>query len=477
MPPPSPDNVTDRVRTLPFFRHLPLGDLERLLSEAELRAHPSGSTLLEVGAPVSHVHVLVSGRVSLRAALRSGEELTLAILEPGEWVGDCAALDRGPSLWRCQAEEPVLALRLSAFRLREWLDRLPEMGDWIRSQARRARQRDQALLAALGGKVEAHGATGPAPGDEAVARFVGSSGAARETRRAMRRAAGTPLPVLLVGETGTGKELVARSIHEASGLRGAFVPVNCGALQETLLESELFGHQRGAFTGASRDKAGLVDAARGGTLFLDEIEEMSGRLQAVLLRFLEDGEYRAVGATKTGRSDARIIAACQHPPERMEAPRRLREDLRYRLDVIRIPLPPLRSRAEDVPLLCQELMERVAARLGVPRRSVEREALERLTAAAWPGNVRELRNEVERWFALPAGNGTIGPEQLSVRIPAGVSENTQSMSRYGAAVRAFKTQLVREALQAAGGNKSRAAADLGLHRSNFSRLARELGVD
>ena len=282
--------------------------------------------------------------------------------------------------------------------------------------------------------------------------------------------------MLLVGETGTGKELVARTIHAAGRRRnGPFVPVNCGALQETLLESELFGHERGAFTGAIKNKTGLVEAARGGTLFLDEIEEMSPRLQVALLRFLEDGEFRPWARPRPRAATHGSLQRATPGREGVRGKRRLRDDLRYRLDVVRIGLPALRERPEDLRVLVQDLIQRVSQRLHEPPVEVTPEALVRLETSPWPGNVRELRNEVERWFAHPGGGSQIGPKELSVI--AASRPGAPNQSRYGAAVRTFKAQLVRSALEAAGGNKSRAAADLGLHRSNLSRLTRELEIE
>jgi len=304
--------------------------------------------------------------------------------------------------------------------------------------------------------------------------FVGSSAASRRLRAAARRAAESDVPVLVRGETGTGKELVARVVHnESQRGTGRFVPANCAIFTETLLESALFGHARGAFTGASCAKSGLVEAADGGTLFLDEIADMPTALQGALLRFLELGEFRRLGETEVRHSRARVIAATHHDLESAVRSGAFRRDLFYRLDVLSIVIPPLRERADDIPELVRFVATRVAERLhGEPLR-FDPAAVVRICAYDFPGNVRELENEIERLYALLGPGALVTPDALSPKMLHGTPPHG---GHYADAVRHFKSQLVAKALEEAGGNRARAAESLGVHRSNLVRMIRELGI-
>jgi transcriptional regulator with PAS, ATPase and Fis domain len=241
--------------------------------------------------------------------------------------------------------------------------------------------------------------------DSPLPELVGNSPAMREVYRLTRLVAPTRASVLLVGETGTGKELIARAIHRLSEQRadGPYVRVNCGALSESLLESELFGHVKGAFTGALDNKTGRFEAAHGGTIFLDEISSMSFKLQVKLLRVLQEGEFERVGESRTIRVNTRVIAATnQFLEDEIEAGR-FRDDLYYRLNVVSIHLPPLRERGEDIPLLARFFLERYSEENRRDTPELPDEVLKALLAHDWPGNVRELENCVERAVAL--GNG------------------------------------------------------------------------
>jgi DNA-binding NtrC family response regulator len=239
-------------------------------------------------------------------------------------------------------------------------------------------------------------ATDRAAATDPLAALVGSSQAMAQIRRSVRMAASSPLPVLIEGETGTGKELVARAIHAASARAGRpLVPVNCAAIPEALAESELFGHARGAFTGAYREKDGLFEAARGGTLFLDEIEDLPLALQAKLLRVLQDFEYRPVGTNTPRRADVRVVAASNQSPVRLVQEGRLRPDLYYRLRVLSIVVPPLRLRREDIPALASHFVQRFEQRLEHELGPLPAPFLARLCRAPWPGNARELENTME----------------------------------------------------------------------------------
>src|SRR6266536_1087221 len=255
--------------------------------------------------------------------------------------------------------------------------------------------------------------------------LVGTSGPMREVTRMIDAVAYSAATVLVQGESGTGKELVARALHAKSPRRGQpFVALNCGALTETLLESELFGHVKGAFTGAQRAQKGLFDAADGGTIFLDEIGDIPPATQVRLLRVLQEGEIKRVGSAESVRVDVRVIAATHRDLPKLVKSGKFREDLFYRLNVINIPLPPLRDRVEDVPLLAHHFLRRYAERLSKKVRSVAPEALELLSSYRWPGNVRELENAIERAVVLCRGD-VVGPADL----PPAVTGRTAPLVR------------------------------------------------
>jgi two-component system response regulator HupR/HoxA len=277
--------------------------------------------------------------------------------------------------------------------------------------------------------------------------------------------------VLLLGETGTGKELFANLIH-VNGPRRAkpFVAQSCGALPDTLLESELFGHARGAFTGATGERKGLFEEADGGTIFLDEVGETSPAMQLRLLRVLQEGEVRRVGGTGTRRVDVRVIAATNADLEADVAAGRFRRDLYYRLNVFPIHLPALRERAEDIPALAEHFLRQACrrARRAVP--AVGPDALPLLRGYPWPGNVRELENEIERAVALADDGRALGPAHLSKRIAAGEAV-TPSVQTLNEAVEALKRQMIEDALRECG-SKTRAAERLGLTRQSLQQMLR-----
>jgi len=302
--------------------------------------------------------------------------------------------------------------------------------------------------------------------------IVGGAGRMREVRELTRAAADSDAPVLIEGESGTGKELVARAIHyEGRRSRGPFVPVNCSALPTDLVESELFGHRRGAFTGALRDTEGLFLSAQGGTIFLDEITEMPLGAQAKILRVLEEKRVRPVGATQSVEVDVRIVAATNRAASDAVTKGALREDLFYRLSVILIPLPPLRERAPDIPALAMHFIQRFNETAAAKVEGFGPEALDALCAYHWPGNVRELRNVIEGLYAL----GRSGRIEL-VDLPRSIRESPKDPSVPPAAPSSLPTlqqaekQLVEAALRSTSGNKSDAARLLGISRSRLYHL-------
>ena len=287
-------------------------------------------------------------------------------------------------------------------------------------------------------------------------------------------AADSTAPVLIQGESGTGKELVARAIHTHSRrATKAFVPINCGAITETLLESELFGHVRGAFTGAVSDRRGVFEQAHGGTVFLDEIGEMAPAMQVKLLRVLQDGEIRPVGANRSTRIDARVVAATNVDLERAVAEQRFRRDLFYRLNVIVIRIPPLRERREDIPLLIEQFLANASMRTGRAV-TISPEAVRVLTAAQWPGNVRELENTIERLVVF--SRGRIDVEDLPDTLASGPSLEERLFADLPR-LDELERRYVLHVLEAVGGNRSRAAEALGIDRRTLYRMAERFGID
>jgi two-component system response regulator AtoC len=316
----------------------------------------------------------------------------------------------------------------------------------------------------------------------AVRDLVAESPAMRRVADLVGRVAAHPTTVLVTGESGTGKEVVARAIHRQSPRRDqAFVAVNCGAIPEHLLESELFGHCKGAFTGATADKAGLFEEAHQGTLLLDEIGEMPLALQVKLLRVLQESEVRRVGESSSRRIDVRVVAATARDLAAEAAAGRFREDLLYRLNVVRIHLPPLRERPEDIDALVAVLLERVRQRSGRVVQ-VTPEALLAIRSRTWPGNVRELENALERAAVLSA-NGVIDADAF-----AGVGGGSVGPARSGpfpgARLRPLKDAVadaeratIRQALEAAAGNRKTAAESLGISVRTLFYKMKEYGVD
>ncbi len=314
--------------------------------------------------------------------------------------------------------------------------------------------------------------------------MIGKSDAIRKVFRQLERLKDTEVTVLLQGESGTGKELVAHQIHVASPRKDKrFVSENCAAIAPSLLESELFGHVKGAFTGAAKDKKGLFETAHKGTLFLDEIGEMSLEMQAKLLRVLENGELRPVGGTAPVTVDVRIIAATNRDLEKRVAEGKFRQDLFYRLDVVRIDLPPLRQRKDDIPLLLEHFLKEGAAKSGLPVRRIAPGALRVLMDHPWPGNVRELKSVAERLMLLAASETVEAADAASVlgAAPAGPAASARAWSAsYKEARRQvlddFNRDYLTQALDRQGGNVSAAAREIGIERQYLHKIIKALGL-
>jgi DNA-binding NtrC family response regulator len=311
--------------------------------------------------------------------------------------------------------------------------------------------------------------------------ILGESAAIRRVIDTAKKAAVSNATILLLGESGTGKEVFANAIHRWSG-RGdkSFIIVNCVALSEHLLESELFGHEKGAFTGAHQAKKGKFELAHGGSVFLDEIGDMPAALQAKLLRVLQDHRFERVGGTQPIHADIRIIAATNRDLDSAVRDGRFREDLYYRLNVVSLTLPPLRERREDVPVLARHFVAAYAAETKKPVRGFTAEAMDQLVAQPWLGNVRELANVIERAVVLCGGH-EIGPEDLALTVPAAARLATPlPLSAPGrdfqTQVETFKQTIIKAALRETGGNQTKAAELLGLQRTYLVKLLRVLKI-
>ena len=308
-----------------------------------------------------------------------------------------------------------------------------------------------------------------------IAGIVGRSQRLQEVYNTLRKVADYKSTVLLLGESGTGKELAARALHEQSVRKaGPFVPINCGAIPETLLESELFGHVKGAFTDATRNKRGLVEEAEGGTLFLDEIGEMPVSLQVKLLRFLQEDEIRRVGDTKGMTVDVRVVAATARELTDMVQAGSFREDLYYRLNVLQVRIPPLRERKDDIPALVEHFLHKYGTRLRRPNMRISRDALRVLMDYHWPGNIRELENSIERAMVLSEGD-SIGVELLPEKLLN--TQDSGGMPMLGddlsikKATRAIERELIRRGLEKTHGNRTRAAELLEIsHRALLYKI-------
>ena len=320
-------------------------------------------------------------------------------------------------------------------------------------------------------KQEYHGLQATVRAGEQV---IGSSPAFSRVLDLCKRVAGSNATVLLLGETGTGKEVAARRIHSLSPRADRpFVATNCAALPETLLESELFGHEKGAFTGAIAEKIGRFEMADGGTLFLDEIGDISVPTQIKLLRVLQEREIVRVGGTETITIDARILAATNRDLKKAIAEGTFREDLFYRLNVFPIELPPLRARREDIPALIEHFVRRSARDLGVAEPSVSNDAMVALTSYHWPGNIRELQNVVERTVLL-TDSGEVTPEHLPREIVGDDAAALANPTESGLA--GYEKVLIVKALKETDWNQTRAAASLGISRDNLRYRVKKYGI-
>jgi DNA-binding NtrC family response regulator len=307
--------------------------------------------------------------------------------------------------------------------------------------------------------------------------LIGRSAGMRRVFDVIRQVAPTRTTILITGESGTGKELVARAIHQNSPRKNArFVAINCAALPATLLESELFGHEKGAFTGATQRRLGLIQAANGGTLFIDEVAELEPALQVKLLRVLETRQVMPLGSNREEPVDIRILAATHQDLEKRVQEGRFREDFLYRLKVVNIQLPPLRDRREDIPLLARAFLEQAVKDNGLSPRRFTPETLSRLSSYHWPGNVRELRNVVES-AAVLSSDETIGIDDLPPPVVERPSSGAGGLFHVGMTMDELERQAILATLKATGGNRTRAAEQLGISLRTLQRKLKEYQVE
>lgn len=377
----------------------------------------------------------------------------------------------------CDEETPVVLVaeaEMAPEHLDVWLERgvadylvRPLRASDVLPRLRRlasARREEEAAVARLKEKL-------------GLGRIVGQSPAFLAQVRKIPVVARCPSSVLIRGETGTGKELVARSIHHLSDRSDRpFIAVSCAAIPETLAENELWGHVKGAYTGATREQRGLVAEADGGTLVLDDVDSLSPAVQAKLLRFLQEKEYRSLGSPRVHEADVRVLASTNADLEQETASGRFRLDLYHRLNVVPIRLPPLRERVEDIPLLAQHFVRRHAEELGVPPPRLTAAVVDRLVAYDWPGNVRELEHVIERAVILSKG-GSLDPSTLMLPVDASDGAGLSFKEVKAQVVRRFERSYVERQLRAHDGNVTHAARASGKHRRAFYALVRKHGID
>jgi Nif-specific regulatory protein len=305
--------------------------------------------------------------------------------------------------------------------------------------------------------------------------MVGVSARMKAVFEFVRRVAATDATVLVEGESGTGKELVARAIHRNSKrAENPFVAINCAAIAENLLESELFGHEKGAFTGAAAQKKGRIEMAEGGTLFLDEVSELAPELQAKLLRVLQEREFERVGGTRAIPLDTRLIAATNKKLSEAIESGEFRKDLYYRLNVVTLTMPALRDRTEDIPQLAEHFLSKASRKCKTRMKSLSEEAKACLIKYDWPGNVRELENAIERAVVLGSGNVVLPEDLPETILEAGVLSD--GSAKYHRSMKETKRQMIAQALQHAHGSYVDAAKSLGIHPNSLLRLMRNLNV-
>ncbi len=414
--------------------------------------------LLDVNMPILDGHEVVR-RAKASQALKF---IPIVMLSANDSLDDVVqGLDLGADdyIKKPYTKEELLARLMAVMRMRRMYTELEKVSS-----------EKQALQAQLGERAQ-------------FANIIGKSEPMQAVFSLIEKVADTDAPVLITGESGTGKELVASAIHFLSGRKDkAFIAQNCSAFNENLLESELFGHARGAFTGAVKDKVGLFEVADQGTFFLDELGEMSAALQVKLLRVLQDGSFTPVGGTKQKKVDVRVVAATNRNLRTMIGEGTFREDLFYRISVVEIRLPPLRERKSDIPLLVEFFLTEHCKKNKRAKKELSAEALKVLMNAAWPGNIRQLQNEIERLVIMSGQDALIDAGLISPHIQegAGGASNVAAAMPAGNlkdVVEDVERKMIAAALERCKGNKSEVARELGISRSNLIAKVQEYGLE
>jgi two-component system response regulator HupR/HoxA len=347
--------------------------------------------------------------------------------------------------------------------LRELIGVVAEEVSTVYDEVHQREQRILDLNAELGSKYRYHN-------------IIGKSQPMQKIYHLLQKVSNSEATILIQGENGTGKELVAKAIHYNSIRKdNVFMAVNCSAFNDNLLDSELFGHVKGAFTGAVKDKRGVFEVSNGGTLFLDEIGDMTLSMQVKLLRVLQEGTFMPVGGTAPKKVNVRVVAATNRPLKEMIAKGEFREDLYYRINVINVALPPLRERKEDIPILMDHFLEKKCAEMGHPLKQWAKKTLEKFMDFNWPGNIRELQNEVERLVVLAADEKVIGPDLLSSRItdavdgpsPVGNLRGINTQGTLKKAIEELEAYMIKEGLKRCNFNKSKLSKELGISRAGL----------
>lgn len=482
-----PTTIAARVRKATGLRRVPVASVRELVAASKVLELPAGTVLFEEGAPGGAVYLILRGSVQLSKELGVGRSATVAVRGPLDWIGELSLKPDDRRSATAQLGDKARLLEIPRARFVGVLRAHPAAAlDLLDLVARRLRESDEGLLDALRKRTEELIAANERLGSEVkrlrsgdpserLGVFAGRSAVAIRVRKAAERAARSSAPVLILGERGVGKALLARAIHEASA-RGdqAFVELDCSLFEGAAVEAELFGHVRGALPAVRDAGSGALEKAHRGTLYLANVDALSRPVQGMLFRFLEEGEFERMGESRTRQTDVRVLASIEGDPGAAMREDRMRRDLLGRLDVMRIPIGPLRNRRQDVPLIAFRLMQEHSGREGIAAPVLAPSALRLLSLYEYPENVDELAGEIAEICATARPGATITSRDLSAKFVQG---DPSTAEHYSEAVRAFKAQIITNAVVESGGHRTRAAERLGIHPSNLSRMVRELELE